>query len=212
MRVGPMPAWAGGARRPRRHLPRWLLPAVVLLLAAVVTWLLSPLPPDGLPGTVAGKARVHDGDTLGLTDPVLGAVRVRLDGMDAPELAQTCLDAAGQSWACGMAAQRELSRLAEGRMVRCETLGYDRYGRVLADCAVGADGLGAALVLAGLAVAEGRYAGEERRARDAKTGIWAGGFERPAAWRRAHPRADAEPDRPSVVTSLLNWVGNVFFR
>jgi endonuclease YncB( thermonuclease family) len=33
----------------------------------------------------------------------------------------------------------------------------------------------------------GRYASAEREARQARRGLWAGSFEQPAEWRRAHP-------------------------
>ena len=62
------------------------------------------------PGTaVAGPARVIDGDTL-----AVGAVRIRLFGIDAPEHDQTC-GAAGATWPCGAAAARRLGELATSR-------------------------------------------------------------------------------------------------
>ncbi len=49
-------------------------------------------------GTLVGTATAVDGDTLRV-----GPVGVRLWGIDAPETAQTCLDAVGASYACGAA-------------------------------------------------------------------------------------------------------------
>jgi endonuclease YncB( thermonuclease family) len=43
-----------------------------------------------------------------------------------------------------------------------------------------------------MAVAYGDYHGEEQEARLARRGLWAGGFEPPADWRRRNPR---EPRR-----------------
>jgi endonuclease YncB( thermonuclease family) len=56
-------------------------------------------------GEIIGPARVVDGDTL-----VIGEQHIRLDGIDAPETDQVCLDAAGQRWTCGIAARDQLAR------------------------------------------------------------------------------------------------------
>lgn len=55
---------------------------------------------------VSGAARVVDGDTL-----VIGDTRVRLLGIDAPEMAQSCTAAGGGgggTYACGVAAKEAL--------------------------------------------------------------------------------------------------------
>jgi len=39
-----------------------------------------------------------------------------------------------------------------------------------------------------MAVAYGAYQAEERDAHEARRGVWASSFERPAAWRARHPR------------------------
>ena len=58
---------------------------------------------------VSGRARVVDGDTLDV-----GAVRVRLHGVDAPESRQSCV-AGGRRWACGERATRALAERIGGR-------------------------------------------------------------------------------------------------
>ena len=63
---------------------------------------------------VAGPARVIDGDTLSIGD-----VRIRLEGIDAPEAGQTCKSRSGVSWPCGSAATAALERLIAGWPVRC---------------------------------------------------------------------------------------------
>jgi len=55
--------------------------------------------------TYGGRFFVIDGDTLSK-----GKERFRLLGIDAPELAQTCLRG-GESWPCGEEARRVLQRL-----------------------------------------------------------------------------------------------------
>ncbi len=128
---------------------------------------------------------VVDGDSLRA-----GGREIRLSGIDAPELAQTCRDASGREWACGRAARSRLEALvAQG--VTCADRGQDRYGRTLAVCSAQGIDIGAALVREGLAVnfMTGGYAAQEDAARAEARGIWSGAFERPEQWRRRHPRS-----------------------
>lgn len=135
---------------------------------------------------VTGPAQAGDGDSLTLT-----GTRIRLFGIDAPELNQTC-DRAGDTWRCGEAAKAELAKLIEGKQVSCQARDTDAYGRLVATCRVGEVDLGDAMVGAGWATAFTQYGGDyveaEARARKFKLGIWAANFETPANWRAAHPR------------------------
>lgn len=129
-----------------------------------------------------GRATVNDGDTI-----TLGQERIRLRGIDAPEYTQICrINSA--DYACGRQARQALVDLIGGRPVSCTGWQRDRYGRLLGDCRVGDLDLNRALVAAGWAVAYGGYDAEERTARTAKAGIWAGSFDRPQDWRRLHER------------------------
>lgn len=126
----------------------------------------------GAPDTVSGTARVIDGDTL-----EVAGTRVRLAGIDAPELQQRCRDGAP----CGWQARQHLAGLilGHGGRVRCTIEGADIYGRSLAACRVGPHDLGEAMVRAGHAIpweprGRSRYEPLRRPV----------GFEEPAAWRR----------------------------
>jgi endonuclease YncB( thermonuclease family) len=135
---------------------------------------------------ISGAARVIDGDTL-----QIGVTRVRLFGIDAPERAQACEDAAGRRWECGVAARARLLELARAQ-VRCEARDTDRYGRMVGVCLAGGRDLGAVLVREGLAFAYRRYSqdyvGLEDGARMSRRGLWAGHAERPSEFRAAeHP-------------------------
>src|SRR5215216_2281542 len=66
----------------------------------------------------AASAIVKDGGTL-----QLGDVTYRLDGIDAPELDQMCIDEHADGWACGVEARDHLVKLIGGRAVNCEDLG-----------------------------------------------------------------------------------------
>lgn len=141
--------------------------------------------------TISGTAHVADGDTLRV-----GGARVRLSGVDAPELSQRC-GPDGRKVGCGAMAAEWLRRRVEGRAIVCETVDTDRYGRSVAVCRVGGQDVGAAIVEAGWATAYRRYStayvAQEDRARAARRGIWALGFEAPADYRRERRLADVPP-------------------
>src|SRR5262245_28977399 len=63
---------------------------------------------------------IKDGDTI-----ELGGTSLRLDGIDAPELDQVCLDEKGAVWACGIEARDQLAALIRDRAVRCDDKGPD---------------------------------------------------------------------------------------
>ncbi len=137
----------------------------------------------------AASVRVADGDTI-----ELGGQRIRLQGIDAPELHQECRDAAGRNWACGRRAQSELRKLIGNDAVQCEQRTKDRFGRSVAVCRAGGRDLGEAMVRAGFAFAypdwASPYGRAETDARSRKAGLWAGSFQNPRAWRDQHPRDD----------------------
>ncbi len=146
--------------------------------------------PDGMesPGRapLMGSTRIADGDSL-----EVGGIRVRLVGIDAPELHQTCRDREGQVVLCGQIARAMLEELALAGPVACTPLDTDRFDRVLALCRNAREEMNRAMVRAGWASAyEGdpTYAAEEQAAARAGRGIHALRYDRPAAWRRANPR------------------------
>jgi endonuclease YncB( thermonuclease family) len=144
---------------------------------------LTRVPP--VPLTGAGVA--VDGDSI-----EIAGTRIRLEGIDAPELAQTCADMKGQSWACGRAALRAVRAHIQDHDLRCEPKGLDQFKRVLAVCYLsdGSD-LNGWIVRQGWALAYGHsqvYRAEQDDAQAAKRGIWAGTFTPPREWRQQHPR------------------------
>lgn len=131
---------------------------------------------------LAGGFEVVDGDSLRLRGD-----DIRLLGIDAPELHQTCWRGEIEE-ACGRQAKAALAALVAKGNVSCRSCGRDRYDRRLAVCTAGDMEINRAMVLAGNAVAYGAYESEEETARSAKRGVWATRFERPADWRARHPR------------------------
>ncbi len=133
-----------------------------------------------------GRASVVDADTLDLAGE-----RVRLNGIDAPETAQLCRDAADAEYRCGQQASIALDDwLAKSRPTRCEFIERDRYDRFVGRCfrADGAE-LQEWLVRQGHAVdwpqySGGAYAAAQADAKRNERGIWAGEFTLPWEWRR----------------------------
>ncbi len=162
-------------------------------MVALVIPAAQPMAHPSAAGMVlAGQARVIDGDTLDV-----GGERVRLHGIDAPEMRQTCAAPAGD-WPCGEWARDALVQMIGGAALSCTGVERDRYGRLVAACSAGGQDLGAAMVEAGAAVAYRRYShaytGQEDRARRAGRGLWEqgeAGLVPPAQWRQDQAVAQA---------------------
>jgi len=152
-----------------------------ILLATLL--LLFALPLAQAQQNISGTARAIDGDTLDLQ-----GTRIRLLGIDAPEIGQACRDAQGTPYPCGERARSVLAEMIAGRPVSCTIEREDRYRRALAVCTAAGIDLNAEMVRRGAAVAyiDRRYLAQEQEARAARRGIWAGTFERPEDWRRAN--------------------------
>ena len=84
----------------------------------------------------AEEAIVTDGDTL-----ILNGIPYQLDGIDAPETDQVCLNEKRNIWACGLEARDQLRNFVGKRDVRCDTTGYDTVyrNRRIAVCWVGGE-------------------------------------------------------------------------
>lgn len=89
-------------------------------------------------GLVVG---VHDGDSLTLLVGGKNEIKVRLEGIDAPELKQPF----------GSASKKALSDLVFGKTVRLEQTGKDRYKRTLGNIYVDETWINLAMVERGMA-------------------------------------------------------------
>lgn len=150
-----------------------LLLLFVLVLAPAFAWA------QGFGGVV----RVVDGDTLDV-----GGTRVRLHGIDAPEIGQHCTRP-DLRWDCGTWVAAEVRARIGARKVTCETMDTDHYGRTVARCSVAGQDLGRQLVRDGLALAYRKYSMDydldEKAALQAVRGLHGHAMRRPAAHRRA---------------------------
>ena len=135
--------------------------------------------------TIRPSVRIIDGDTIDLN-----GTRIRLQGVDTPETRQSCRDADGQLYSCGLVATAALTvKIGEGD-VHCDLEPErDRYGRALKTCYL-ADGtdINGWLVRNGYGLAylrySERYVAEEAAARAEDLGMHAGAFVPPWDWRK----------------------------
>lgn len=155
--------------------------------AALLAFGLLALPARARPAepiVLQGQARIIDGDTL-----VLEGARIRLHGIDAPELRQRCEADDGTFWPCGRHAAAMLAAMTGAGELTCEGRRQDRYRRLVAICAASGVDVAQQMVADGLALAARRYSraylAVEEDARQQGRGLWSGRFERPSDWRRA---------------------------
>jgi endonuclease YncB( thermonuclease family) len=186
--------------RLRRYVfPIWSFFVLVILLS-------SPAP--GL----AATALVRDGATIQLGDTVF-----RLDGADAPEIDQTCIDDHADPWTCGIEARDQLTKLIDGRSVHCDDLGPDKTlrRRHAGLCTIEGDSvsLNQQLVRQGLAVSvaglgKTQFSEDAKAAREAKRGLWKGCFVAPQDFRggkkdSALMGAACRADRDAEIRAVL---------
>ena len=114
-------------------------------------------PPKPTGGAISGRARVVDGDSL-----IIGASRIRLFGIDAPEGRQDCRDAQGGSYRSARE-PRARARRPDRRPRGDLHAGRRSHDRSVAVCTVEGRDLSEAMVRGGHAVelrqhSHGRYA------------------------------------------------------
>ena len=126
--------------------------------------------------------KITDGDTI-----KINGEKIRFNGIDTPELKQTCLKEGVKNF-CGKEAKEILIDKIADNKVACVREGKDRYKRTLAECFVNNESLSSYLVRSGYAFAYRRYSkkfiDDENYAKSNKIGMWAMKFEFPWDWRR----------------------------
>src|SRR5450759_829036 len=131
---------------------------------------------------LSGVPRIVDGDTLSI-----GTTKVRLEGIDAPETDQVCLNSKGDRWACGIDARDQLAAHVADLDINCTSHGIDAYRRTLATCYLAGEDLNGWMVQQGWALAYVKYSSVYRQveedARVNQRGIWQGAFIAPWDWR-----------------------------
>jgi micrococcal nuclease len=161
----------GDQRASARPVPQRVPIALVLLVvvATVVPSGASAAPEPQPIATIADAVvlSVTDGDGIAVRVESR-RIRVRLDGIDAPELAQRF----------GPEARAHLARLVEGRRVTLHLTGADQGGRMLARVELDGVDVNVRMVRDGFAWHFTRYSDDgalataEREARAARRGLW----------------------------------------
>jgi len=155
---------------------------LLLIAAALVS------SPAAAAAQIIGHATVIDGDTISIDGN-----RIRLEGIDAPETHQVCLDERGARWSCGLSARDALAGRIAGNTVTCVSTEHDRYRRALAHCSTDVD-LNRFMVRVGFALAyvhySRQYQGDEAEARNRQKGMWRGAFIAPWDWRHRNKKTE----------------------
>jgi len=133
---------------------------------------------------------ITDGDTL----RQIGESKIRLEGIDAPEIKQVCYNKLKNPYPCGELSRSKLAsiiNMKQKKKIYCYYSEKDRYNRYLAECFVGRDSaynINKIMVRTGHAVAYLRYSkkylSDQEYAKKEKLGIWQGTFVLPEEWRR----------------------------
>jgi endonuclease YncB( thermonuclease family) len=172
-------AWRSWWRRHRATVEAAVLAGLALGLAAVDLPATRSVPRETI--VLRGPSDVRsvlDGDTF-----KAGGTPIRLHGIDAPELKQTC-----DGWAAGEAARHALVALVTAGTPQCEPIAKDVYGRTVAVCRVNGKDVSEAMVRSGMAYAaySHDYLLQEWRAKFDGLGIHARRCADPADWRASH--------------------------
>ena len=177
--------------RRRKNRSPWVIGGLTVAVVAISYVLHEPRVPAsavarGMELTCTVKS-VFDGDTLSASCPD-GEVKVRVFGIDAPEMKQEPWGDRSREAFRGLLPRRD--------PIRLRVMDQDRYGRVVAQVFAGERDTGLEMVRQGRAVMYEQYNDSpayrqaQAEARRAKRGIWEkpGGQQDPAAWRRLNPR------------------------
>lgn len=163
-----------------------------------------PLPAAAFEGVL----RVIDADTFDVGD-----TRVRLFGIDAPEIGQPCA-ADGQEWDCGRWARDQVRDRFAGQWVACTTQDVDRYDRIVAICHAGSVDIGQTLVQEGWAWAYLRYSSlyelDEKAAAINGRGLWAVEIDRPDTYRAAVAAGPDAPDAGCAIKGNISDNGRIY--
>ena len=133
---------------------------------------------------IKGSAKIIDGDTI----KVKGE-KIRLFGIDAPEMKQICINKNSKLYKCGQEAKFALETYIYSQVI-CYYNSKDRYGRILGICFVEETELNKMMVQSGNAVAylkySKKYLNDQEIAKNKNRGLWSGEFDMPWEWRRKY--------------------------
>ena len=128
------------------------------------------------------KVIITDGDTIKFNNK-----KIRLHGIDTPEIKQLCRNKDDEDYNCGIKAKLALINLISSHQVKCLIHGKDRYQRLIGTCFVNEININEWLVKKGWALAYRKYSKDyvdaELFAKNNQVGLWQGKFLKPWVWR-----------------------------
>lgn len=179
----------------------------MLRICAAFVLILLPLTAAADP---QGFIRVIDADTWDV-----GATRVRLHGIDAPELAQTCDTEQRINWTCGLWVSDQVRAQYDGKTATCDTITIDKYNRTVARCWVDGRDAGRGMVADGLAFAYRKYSMaydlDEKSAAINDRGLHAHRVQSPAQFRVTRAKGRIPPDHDCVIKGNISSKGTRIF-
>ena len=140
---------------------------------------------------VRGFPKIIDADTI-----VLNGIKIRLHGIDAPEVKQICskpllsfkLFSFSKEYECGKYAKNKLFQFVNKKKIKCFLDKKDFFDRYLGTCFYKKKNINSWLVKNGYALAFSKYSKkyifDQNFAKKNRLGIWKGSFEKPWHWRK----------------------------
>ena len=136
---------------------------------------------------ITGVSRVVSGDTI-----TIGRYIIKLFGVAAPDISQTCASSSGAGYRCGQQSISWLSEWLADNEITCHIINKTERGILNGVCLLGDYDIGAAIVNAGWAVADARqnaiYVPYQQQASANRRGLWEGEFYMPWDWQRIKNR------------------------
>lgn len=136
-------------------------------------------------GQIKGEADVIKGNLIAINQQ-----KIKLYGIDTPELAQLCY-VKGVPWQCGLTAKQKLAQKIKGKSLTCLTREQEKDNIPVAECFLGRQNLNAWLVENGWAIADRQnsrsFLSHEILAKRNKQGIYQSEFLKPSLWREINP-------------------------
>lgn len=138
-------------------------------------------PQPQIPVLEGRVSKILGGDKI-----IVNGMPVRLYGVATPVLGQNCTDAHGRGYDCGYISARKLQEIIGSDPVSCKIMQQNKQGDLMAACSVSSFDIGAVMVEAGWAIAlpdiTPIYVPYEQKARQSKSGLWEGRFQKPWEW------------------------------
>lgn len=121
---------------------------------------------------------------------------IKLLGVDAPDLSQTCISQRQETYPCGYRAKQKLKQLILNKHLECSIVNQIGPKAYLGTCVLENYDVGATMISVGWGIAERHvsdiYIPYEEKAHKAKQGLWAGHFVAPWEYRKSTSHATTQ--------------------